>query len=257
MIMLRTCVLLCCSFLSFTVNADNAVPANVFSRVPANTVNFAPTSPVSRAPVMNTANRTPASTINFAPTNTVSRVPLGMVKAAPMAYNNSADSSMAHIEGIWLLIDTKAHKIEVKQGEQTLETLTGIAIGRRGAGLKHHRGDDITPYGNYRIGWVGEKSNFHKFFGLNYPSVQDAEIALKRGIISERNYYDIVAAHHLNQVPPQDTPLGGKIGIHGIGAGDKTVHQLFDWTHGCIALTNQQIDHLSQWLDTGTVVKIR
>ncbi len=160
-------------------------------------------------------------------------------------------------EDVWLLVDTKAHKIEVKKGEQTLETLQGIAIGRKGAGLKNHRGDDITPQGNYRIGWVGGQSNFHKFFGLTYPSTQDAEIALKRGIISQQDYYSITAAHQFNQVPPQDTPLGGRIGIHGLGAGDERVHQVFDWTHGCIALTNAQIDHLSQWLDTGTVVKIR
>lgn len=160
-------------------------------------------------------------------------------------------------EGVWLLVDTKAHKIEVKKGEQTLETLEGIAIGRKGAGLKGHRGDDITPYGNYRIGWVGEKSNFRKFFGLTYPSKQDAEIALKRGVISQSDYYSIAAAEQFNQIPPQNTPLGGQIGIHGLGAGDERVHQAFDWTHGCIALTNNQIDHLSQWLDTGTVVKIK
>lgn len=188
-----------------------------------------------------------------APTNVIHREPATIKVAPPVSNDNNVTPSV----GVWLLIDTKAHRIEVKQGEKTLETITGIAIGRKGAGLKHHRGDDITPYGNYRIGWVGERSNFHKFFGLNYPSVQDAEIGLKRGIISERNYSDIVTAHNLNTVPPQDTPLGGKIGIHGIGAGDATVHQLFDWTHGCIALTNQQIDHLSQWIDTGTVVKIR
>lgn len=287
MIMLRACVLLSCSFLSFTASADNAVPVNVFGGVP-NKANFVPTA-VSRVPsnvsnhavVTNTANvikpvnvptavsRVPsnrsnqavvtnianlAKPVNLVPT-AVSRFP--SIVTAPSSTKDTNIGSTTPTNGIWLLVDTKAHKIEVKQGEQTLETITGIAIGRRGAGLKHHRGDDITPYGNYRIGWVGEKSNFHKFFGLDYPSVQDAEIALKRGIITERNYYDIVTAHQLHLVPPQDTPLGGKIGIHGLGAGDATVHQLFDWTHGCIALTNQQIDHLSQWIDTGTMVKIR
>lgn len=160
-------------------------------------------------------------------------------------------------DSVWLLVDIKSHKIEVKKGEQTLDVLQGISIGRKGAGLKSRRGDDITPQGNYRIGWVGGESHFRKFFGLTYPSVQDAEIALKRGIISQQDYYSITAAHQFNQVPPQNTPLGGQIGIHGLGAGDERVHQIFDWTHGCIALTNEQIDHLSQWLDTGTVVKIR
>ena len=158
---------------------------------------------------------------------------------------------------VWLLVDTSARKIEVKKGGQTLETLNEIAIGRGGAGLKRHRGDNITPFGNYRIGWVGEKSSFRKFFGLTYPSVEDAEKALKKGIIDRLTYDRIVTAHLFHQIPPQNTPLGGQIGIHGLGSGDLRVHKTFDWTHGCIALTNSQIDHLSQLVETGTVVKIK
>jgi murein L,D-transpeptidase YafK len=163
----------------------------------------------------------------------------------------SADSD------VWLLVDTAARKIEVKIGEQTLETLNEIAIGRGGAGLKNHRGDNITPFGNYRIGWVGERSSFRKFFGLTYPSIEDAEIALQKGIIDRFTYNRIITAHQFHQIPPQDTPLGGQIGIHGLGHADARIHKSFDWTHGCIALTNTQIDHLSQLIDTGTVVKIK
>jgi murein L,D-transpeptidase YafK len=158
---------------------------------------------------------------------------------------------------VWLLVDTGARKIEVKKGEHTLETLNEIAIGRGGAGLKNHRGDNITPFGNYRIGWVGERSNFRRFFGLTYPSVKDAEIALQRGIIDRLTYARIITAHQFHQIPPQNTPLGGQIGIHGLGRADARIHKSFDWTHGCIALTNTQIDHLSQLVDTGTVVKIK
>jgi L,D-peptidoglycan transpeptidase YkuD (ErfK/YbiS/YcfS/YnhG family) len=230
------------------------VPANAVSHVPVSAVSFAPVNAVSRVPVsavsfapVNAVSRVPVSAVSSVPANAVSHVPVSAVSSVPA----NVDSR------IWLLIDTKAHKIEVKKGEFTIETLDGIAIGRKGAGLKGHRGDDITPYGNYRVGWVGEKSQFRKFFGLTYPSKQDAEIALKRGIISESDYYSIAAAEQYNQIPPQNTPLGGQIGIHGLGAGDESVHHAFDWTHGCIALTNSQIDHLSQWLDTGTVVKIK
>ena len=223
------------------MNVVSSVPASSVSHVPANVVSSVPASAVSRVPA-NVVSSVPASAVSRVPANAVSSVPASTV---------NADS------GIWLLVDTKAHKIEVKKGELTLETLSGIAIGRKGAGLKSHRGDDITPYGNYRIGWVGEKSNFRKFYGLTYPSKQDAEIALKRGIISQSDYYSIAAAEQFNQIPPQNTPLGGQIGIHGLGAGDEKIHEIFDWTHGCIALTNAQIDHLSQWLDTGTVVKIK
>lgn len=158
---------------------------------------------------------------------------------------------------VWLLVDTTARKIEVKKGGQTLETLDEIAIGRGGAGSKIHRGDNITPFGNYRIGWVGERSSFRKFFGLTYPSVEDAEKALHKGVIDRLTYNRIITAHQFHQIPPQNTPLGGQIGIHGLGSADLRVHQSFDWTHGCIALTNTQIDHLSQLVDTGTVVKIK
>jgi murein L,D-transpeptidase YafK len=158
---------------------------------------------------------------------------------------------------VWLLVDTSARKIEVKKGEQTLETLNEIAIGRGGAGLKRYRGDNITPFGNYRIGWIGERSSFRKFFGLTYPSVEDAEKALHKGIIDRFTYDRIFAAHQFHQIPPQNTPLGGQIGIHGLGNADARIHKMFDWTHGCIALTNTQIDHLSQLVDTGTMVKIK
>ncbi len=160
-------------------------------------------------------------------------------------------------DDVWLLVDTKALTIEVKKGQQTIETLNDIAIGRGGAGFKSHRGDNITPFGSYRIGWVGEKSSFRKFFGLTYPSTEDAQKALEQGIINQVAYNSIVSAHRSNQVPPQDTPLGGRIGIHGLGRADEKIHKSMNWTHGCIALTNGQIDHLSQWLDKGMVVKIK
>jgi murein L,D-transpeptidase YafK len=159
--------------------------------------------------------------------------------------------------GVWLLVDTHARKIEVKKGELTLETLNSIAIGRGGAGSKNHRGDNITPFGNYRIGWIGEKSSFRRFFVLTYPSAEDAENALRKGVIDRLTYERIVTAHQAKQIPPQNTPLGGQIGIHGLGNADSRIHQTFDWTHGCIALTNTQIDHLSQLVEAGTVVKIK
>jgi murein L,D-transpeptidase YafK len=158
---------------------------------------------------------------------------------------------------IWLLVDTSALTIEIKKGEKTLEVINDIAIGQGGAGFKMHRGDNITPYGIYRIGWIGEKSNFRRFFGLNYPSAEDAEKALQQGVINQATYDSIITAHRYHQVPPQNTPLGGRIGIHGLGRADAKIHKTMNWTHGCIALTNGQIDHLSQWVDTGTVVKIK
>lgn len=160
-------------------------------------------------------------------------------------------------DDVWLLVDTNSLKIEVKKGERTVDTISDIAIGRAGAGYKTQRGDNITPYGEYRIGWVGERSAFRRFFGLTYPNAQDARAALIKGIIDKYTYERIVEAVESNQIPPQNTPLGGQIGIHGLGAADVTIHRSMNWTHGCIAMTNSQIDHLSRYVEPGMVVKIK
>jgi murein L,D-transpeptidase YafK len=160
-------------------------------------------------------------------------------------------------DNFWLLVDTTTLKIEVKKGDRTVDTISDIAIGRGGAGYKTHRGDDVTPYGDYRIGWVGERSNFRRFFGLTYPNIQDARTALIKGIISKATYERIVEANESHQIPPQNTPLGGQIGIHGLGAANEKIHRSMNWTHGCIAMTNNQIDHLRRYVEPGMVVKIK
>jgi murein L,D-transpeptidase YafK len=165
--------------------------------------------------------------------------------------------SVSAADDVWLLVDTTGLKIEVKKGERTVDTIHDIAIGRGGAGYKTHRGDDITPFGDYRIGWVGQRSSFRRFFGLTYPNAQDARAALIKGIISKDTYERIVEANESNQIPPQNTPLGGQIGIHGLGAANEKIHRSMNWTHGCIAMTNNQIDHLSRYLEPGMVVKIK
>lgn len=158
---------------------------------------------------------------------------------------------------VWLLIDTNALTLEVKKGEKTLEKLENIAIGRNGAGFKEVRGDDVTPLGTYRIGWINEKSSFYRFFGLSYPSIENAHTALDKGIIDPTTFDAIAYAHERHIIPPQNTPLGGQIGIHGLGRGDEKIHQTMNWTHGCIALTNKQIDRLSKWVDKEITVQIK
>ncbi|GAB4263146.1 MAG: hypothetical protein Kow0065_13930 [Methylomicrobium sp.] len=160
-------------------------------------------------------------------------------------------------QDIWLLIDTDALTLEVKKGELTLEKMENIAIGRNGAGFKEHRGDDVTPLGTYKIGWVNEKSSFHRFYGLSYPSIENAHAALDKGIIDPVTFDKIAEAHQRNSIPPQNTSLGGQIGIHGLGRGNEKIHRTMNWTHGCIALTNHQIDRLSKWVDKEVTVQIK
>jgi len=158
---------------------------------------------------------------------------------------------------IWLLIDTQTRNLEIKKGDETIDVLDHVVIGRKGAGTKEQRGDDITPLGNYRIGWINEKSAFRKFFGLTYPNPEQAQQALQNGKIDLDTYHAIREAHFSGSIPPQNTVLGGQIGIHGLGGGSLSVHEIFDWTHGCIALTNEQIDRLSQYIEKGTLVTVK
>ena len=158
---------------------------------------------------------------------------------------------------LWLLIDTQKRHLQVKRGNTTLRTFNRIAIGRNGAGFKNKRGDNITPLGTFRIGWTNRKSKYRIFYGFTYPSSENAKEALDRGLITSFDYDSIVYAHQNNQVPPQNTPLVGRIGLHGLGKGNSKVHEMWDWTQGCTAVTNNQIDELSQWIEEGMTVKVK
>ncbi len=158
---------------------------------------------------------------------------------------------------IWISVDTKALTLSVQRGSDTLRVFKNIAVGRKGSGFKQQRGDDITPIGRYKIGWIGKKTIYHRFFGITYPSPRNAQTAYKKGLITHQEYLSINQAHRTEKVPPQNTSLGGLLGIHGLGNADKNIHKLFNWTHGCIALSNEQIDQLAPWIERGTEIIIK
>ncbi len=160
-------------------------------------------------------------------------------------------------EDIWIYIDIEKLQLEVKQGNKTLAVMENIAIGRSGAGFKQRIGDDITPIGTYKIAWINKKSPFYRFYGFNYPSENNANQALSAGLLSKQAYTSIITAHKKNEIPPQHTRIGGRIGIHGLGKANETIHKMMNWTHGCIALTNQQIDRLEPWISKNMLVKIK
>lgn len=155
------------------------------------------------------------------------------------------------------MIDTQAAVLTVMEGDEPKQVFKNISLGRNGAGYKRRRGDDTTPLGRYQIGWINDNSRYYRFFGMTYPSPADAARAYRAGKIDAGTFKSLVKAGENKQIPSQKTILGGQIGIHGIGSGSLKVHNQFNWTHGCIALTNQQIDQLSKWLNKGTLVVVR
>jgi murein L,D-transpeptidase YafK len=167
-----------------------------------------------------------------------------------------ADSTGTRTEP-WLLIDTRKELLTVMGETGPLEKFDNIALGVRGAGMKLRRGDEITPLGSFKVGWISNESRFHRFIGLNYPNLEYASLAYHDGRIDKTTYQAIRAALREGKRPPQKTALGGYIGIHGTGAGDPYIHENINWTNGCIALTNKQIKRLLAWVKVGTRVEIR
>lgn len=158
---------------------------------------------------------------------------------------------------LWLLVDDKASTLYIYRGEQEIERFFPISLGQRGAAPIRVRGDKKTPTGEFRINWVNLDSRFHIFLGLNYPTPWHALDALNAGIMTQQEYDDYFSYLRRYGKPPQDTVLGGDIGIHGIGKGDPSIHQRFHWTEGCVAVTNEQIERLMELVEIGTRVVIR
>jgi len=88
---------------------------------------------------------------------------------------------------------------------------------------------------------------------LRQNNIEDAKRGLKKKIITLEEYKKIKRAIDMGQLPPQSTPLGGKIGIHGGHAPNKTD----TWTDGCIALFNRDIEELYEYVSVGTPIMIK
>jgi len=158
---------------------------------------------------------------------------------------------------LWLLLNQKEQRLEVMLGDVPVVFYQNIAWGRGGIGLKQRQGDAITPVGSFRIRWINRNSKYRIFLGFDYPNLSYAERGLRTGALTPIEHRKIVTAWDRNKVPPQSTAIGGALGIHGLGNADADIHSRLNWTSGCVALNNAQIDHLIQLVSIGTRVVIQ
>ncbi len=110
-----------------------------------------------------------------------------------------------------------------------------VALGRE-TGKKEHAGDNRTPEGSYVIDFVKRHSVYHRALHISYPNQTDFQQAALRG----------------------ERP-GGNIMIHGLAEETPMalrMHELFDWTKGCIAVTNREIEELAKLVKPGTPIVI-
>ena len=111
-----------------------------------------------------------------------------------------------------------------------------IALGKQPVGLKVRQGDHKTPEGSYTLVSRNPNSSYHLSIKISYPNEYDAKYAKKIGV-----------------------PPGGEIMIHGLpqGLGDLgELHRRWDWTDGCIAVTNSEMDEIWQLVSDGTPIEI-
>ncbi|MEM7543033.1 MAG: L,D-transpeptidase, partial [Pseudomonadota bacterium] len=159
------------------------------------------------------------------------------------------------------------YEIEVVKSERRLHLKRRGVIeksylaswGRGGTGDKEQQGDKRTPEGTYRVVGLNRSKRFDFFIRLNYPNVKDAFKGYKRKAISHDQFKNILYASQQQRLPPQNTVLGGAIGIHGIGVETPEkirIHTNLNWTEGCIALRNSEVQELLRYIDIGTRVTI-
>ena len=160
-------------------------------------------------------------------------------------------------ESPWILVDTRTQVLSVMQDGREVDRFEHLAIGRGGASELRRKGDGSTPLGTFRVAWINEDSPFRRFYGFDFPTLDVAQAARKAGTLTEEEFGRIERAVRAGELPPQNTTLGGRLGIHGLGNANPRVHRDFNWTRGCIALTNDQIDRLSRWIAVGTRVVVR
>jgi murein L,D-transpeptidase YafK len=112
-----------------------------------------------------------------------------------------------------------------------------VAFGENPKGHKQQEGDERTPEGIYTLDYKKENSSFYRAMHVSYPNKKDKEHARKLGV----------------------SP-GGFIMIHGQRNGFgwlSPMTQQFNWTNGCIALTNNEMDEFMDLVDVGTAIEIK
>jgi murein L,D-transpeptidase YafK len=128
---------------------------------------------------------------------------------------------------------------------------------------KRKQGDWRTPRGKYRL-LAGRASKYLRFLHIAYPNSEDAARGLDAGLITRAQHDAIVAATRAGQLPPQETALGGYVGIHGFGEKFDFVpkryqhlHHYVNVTRGCVLVTDAEILVLDKSYIPGATLEIR
>ena len=157
---------------------------------------------------------------------------LGMLAGAPA--RPATPSSKMKADSVVMVKSTRTLSLMARG--KVLRTYK-VALGGSPVGAKRQQGDHRTPEGHYILDRRNPKSRFYKAIHISYPNEKDRRDAAKRGV----------------------SP-GGDIMIHGLPNGFGWLgesHRTQDWTDGCIAVTNQEIDEIWDLVADGTPIEIK
>jgi murein L,D-transpeptidase YafK len=135
-----------------------------------------------------------------------------------------------------ILVEKSARKLSIFSDGKKLKSYR-VALGRNPVGAKEQEGDMKTPEGFYWIDWRNPESDYHLSLHVSYPSAEDNTRAAERGVNA-----------------------GFDIMIHGIQNGLGWIgafHRWHDWTAGCIALTDEEIEELYRATPDWTPIEIQ
>jgi murein L,D-transpeptidase YafK len=135
-----------------------------------------------------------------------------------------------------VLVEKAAHRLTLWRGGEILGTYR-VALGRRPSGDKVCKGDHKTPEGLFTIDSHLPASAFHRALHVSYPDAAHRKVARRQGC-----------------------DPGGSIMIHGVKNGLGwlgPLHRMIDWTDGCMAVTDREIEEIYAAVPDGTPVEIR
>lgn len=165
--------------------------------------------------------------------------------------------TLAAQQDVVVVIEKSVNKMTVfYQGKPFKNFLCALGVNPQGD--KQRQGDNRTPEGQFFI-TDKERLNDHpylgrKWLGLSYPDPVHAIKGIENNLINVSQYDEIISANAQKAMPPQNTLLGGWIGIHG-GRDDLTKERV-NWTEGCIALQDADLEVLYNLVQYGTPVVI-
>jgi murein L,D-transpeptidase YafK len=178
----------------------------------------------------------------------------------PAKKTSGFSSMLSSLDGrLRLVIWKSQYTLTLYKGNTPVKTYRAVFGKGYRDGDKQMTGDKRTPEGEFYVCTMNHSKRFYKFMGLSYPGVKHAEYGLRDNIITPNEYALIKKAIEERQQPPWDTRLGGAVGIHGRMLDDAVSPQALsrqNWTDGCVALDNADMDELYSVVSLGTPVTI-